>query len=552
MTELTEDLVREGYSVVLFVNFDATADALADRLQVGGVIRGGQTAQARAEIVDKFQENKFRVIVANIAAGGVGVSLHDVHGGHPRAAIISPSWNAKDLIQTLGRVHRAGGKTPSLQRVIFAANSIEEDIEKSVRKKLNQIEILNPEKSFAEPLTSSASGICYPHIPQTMQPDLPTQNAKSPSEKAHAKFSPSSLKSFEACPSYHTRDGETNAIAERGNRIHHALETGDYSQLLDEDERTVASMCHSFTIDLLESKGWKFPKLRRINELKLPIDLGEGVKTFGTCDVLAAHGEEAVLIDFKTGYGKIDDAETNAQAQAYVLGAFQKFPEIQKIEFYFVIPHRDEVSLGIYTRADIDRIKLRFNTVIRRAEAARAGDLPPEEAFKPAFGLCEYCGYQTRCQKLSDMMLSAAKKYDTLTHLPENIHGSANDDPKVLAEMLKIAPIVEAWASGVRKRCIDLAIQEGVEFPGFKKVERRAARSITSALGAYAAVKDEVPLIEFLEACDKVSISKLEEKFSATAKRGQKLNAKQLLECRLKDAGILKEDTGYIYLKQIK
>lgn len=552
MIELTEDLVREGHSVVLFVNFDATADALADRLQIGGIIRGGQSAEARAEIVEKFQSNKLRVIVANIAAGGVGVSLHDVHGGHPRAAIISPSWNAKDLIQTLGRVHRAGGKTPSLQRVIFAANSIEEDIEKSVRKKLNQIQILNPEKNFDEVLTYPSRELSCTHIPQTMQPDLPTQDVKSPSEKAHAKFSPSSLKSFEACPSFHTRDGETNAIAERGNRIHHALETGDYSQLQDEDERTVASMCHSFTIDLLESKGWKFPKLRRINELKLPIDLGEGIKTFGTCDVLAAHGEEAVLIDFKTGYGKIDDAETNAQAQAYVLGAFQKFPEIQKIEFYFVIPHRDEVSVGTYTRADIDRIKLRFNTVIRRAEAARAGELPPEEAFKPAFGLCEYCGYQTRCQKLSDMMLSAARKYDTITPLPENIHGSANDDPKVLAEMLKIAPIVEAWASGVRKRCIDLAIQEGVEFPGFKKVERRAARSITTALGAYEAVKDEVSLTDFLETCDKVSISKLEEKFSATAKRGKKNNAKQLLECRLKDAGILKEDTGYIYLKQIK
>ena len=562
--ELAEDLLREGHSVVIFVNFDATAEALRERLDVGGIIRGGQTAEEREAIVRAFQENKTRVVVANIAAGGVGVSLHDQVGGHPRAAIISPSWNAKDLIQTLGRVHRAGGKTPSLQRVVFAANSIEEEIERATRKKLEQIKILNPDENTLNEsapkvshLTLRCLGIPYLQQPTQPQPNLRSQSSMSssptqePSSRPHAKFSPSSLKYFEQCPSYRNRP-DTNAIAERGNRIHEALETGDFSKLQDEDERTVASLCHSFVVDLLESKGWRFPNLRRINELKVDIDLGGGVSTFGTCDVLAMRDKEALLIDFKTGWGKIDDAETNAQAQAYVLGAFQKFPELEKIEFYFVIPHRDEVSVGTYTRQDIDRIKLRFNTVIRRAEAAQNNELPYEQAYNPALALCEYCGHQAKCQKLADKMLMLARKHEPAFELPENVQGSQNNDPSILSNMLKLVPIVEAWASGIRKRCIDLAVQEGVNFPDFKRVERRAARSITSALGAFEAVKDEVPLEDFLAVCDKVSISKLEEQFAKNAPKGKKGNSKQLLECRLKDAGILKEEQGFIYLKQIK
>ena len=54
-----------------------------------------------------------------IQAGGVGVSLHDLHGGHPRMSIISPTWSGQDLKQVLGRIHRAGSKTPAIQKIVF-------------------------------------------------------------------------------------------------------------------------------------------------------------------------------------------------------------------------------------------------------------------------------------------------------------------------------------------------------------------------------------------------------------------------------------------------
>ena len=145
IVEMCEDLLAEGKSVAIFVNFEQTLNALFGKLQAE-TIHGGQPADVREESIRRFQNDEARVIICNTAAGGVGVSLHDVTGKHPRAAIISPDWNEKNIIQVVGRVHRAGGKTPSMQRILFAAGTIEEQVEKSVRKKINLLNHLN-EKS---------------------------------------------------------------------------------------------------------------------------------------------------------------------------------------------------------------------------------------------------------------------------------------------------------------------------------------------------------------------------------------------------------------------
>jgi len=162
MVDMVKDLLDEGKSVAVFVNFSATLDSLKEKMLtisfksdglsqklpiVCEVIDGRQSADEREKAIAAFQENSSRVVLANIAAGGVGISLHDTHGGHPRAAIISPDWNEKNILQVVGRVHRAGGKSPSMQRILFAAGTVEEKVEKSVRKKISLLRTLNEESS---------------------------------------------------------------------------------------------------------------------------------------------------------------------------------------------------------------------------------------------------------------------------------------------------------------------------------------------------------------------------------------------------------------------
>ena len=97
----------------------------------------------RQRCIDAFQNNKYKVIIAIIQAGGVGISLHDIHGYHPRLSLISPTWTGYDIKQALGRIHRAGAKTPALQRLIFCANTYEDKINDIIKRKLRNIDAIN-------------------------------------------------------------------------------------------------------------------------------------------------------------------------------------------------------------------------------------------------------------------------------------------------------------------------------------------------------------------------------------------------------------------------
>ena len=81
--------------------------------------------------------------MVNIAAGGTGLSLHDVMGDYPRVALISPTFSAKDYMQALGRIHRNGAKSHALQKILVAAGSVEETVVKSIQAKLANLNTLH-------------------------------------------------------------------------------------------------------------------------------------------------------------------------------------------------------------------------------------------------------------------------------------------------------------------------------------------------------------------------------------------------------------------------
>lgn len=141
--ELANDFLYNNYSVVIFVNFTQTLKTLSEYLKTDSIVYGEQDYNDRMNIIENFQENKTKIIILNIKAGGLGISLHDKYGGHPRVSLISPSWSSLDLVQALGRIHRAGGKTKSLQRIIYTANTIEENIADKLKIKLNNINSIN-------------------------------------------------------------------------------------------------------------------------------------------------------------------------------------------------------------------------------------------------------------------------------------------------------------------------------------------------------------------------------------------------------------------------
>lgn len=140
---LARDHIENGLSVVIFVNFHQNMEYLCKHLHTQCVIHGRQSLEERDSNVKKFQDNQTRIIICQIQSGGASISLHDVHGGHPRVSLISPTWSGQDLVQALGRIHRADGKSPCLQRIVFCSGTQEDKMCQSLREKLTNYQEIN-------------------------------------------------------------------------------------------------------------------------------------------------------------------------------------------------------------------------------------------------------------------------------------------------------------------------------------------------------------------------------------------------------------------------
>ena len=144
VASLAEDLIEEGNSVFLAVNYTATRLWLMDKLATDCVIHGGQTETERMEKINYFQSNQSKIIIGIIQACREGLNLHDVDGSCPRVSLIMPTPSVFDLKQVLGRVHRVGGKSKSIQYIIYAASvKIEENICEKLDEKIKRLDTLN-------------------------------------------------------------------------------------------------------------------------------------------------------------------------------------------------------------------------------------------------------------------------------------------------------------------------------------------------------------------------------------------------------------------------
>lgn len=130
---LAMEYIDQGKSVVIFVNFNETSTRLFEQLDpfiqdehqsFVTFINGSQSPEERRYNITSFQQDRSRVMIANIRAGGVGISLQDKNGTYGRVSLISPTWSSIELKQALGRIHRVGGRTPCIQRIVYCKGHV--------------------------------------------------------------------------------------------------------------------------------------------------------------------------------------------------------------------------------------------------------------------------------------------------------------------------------------------------------------------------------------------------------------------------------------------
>ena len=140
-TEVGQDFLDKGFSLVLFVNFRQTIDEMTKRFPEARII-DGQTP-GRDEAVDLFQDNTINTLIVNSAAGGGSLSMQDLTGFSPRVGLVMPNHSATSMQQVFGRLPRDGGKSTAVYRVLLAEGTIEVNIHRALQTKLNNIEMLN-------------------------------------------------------------------------------------------------------------------------------------------------------------------------------------------------------------------------------------------------------------------------------------------------------------------------------------------------------------------------------------------------------------------------
>lgn len=143
---LFEEMIREsieaGMSVIVFLNYCDSVDALAKRFNTT-CIYDGRNEKVRDENLKLFQENKEPLLITNIGAAKEGLNAGDELGGHPRISLISPTYSVQKLKQALGRIHRENSKTKSIQKIIYIADTPEEGVVDSVGQNLENMTLIN-------------------------------------------------------------------------------------------------------------------------------------------------------------------------------------------------------------------------------------------------------------------------------------------------------------------------------------------------------------------------------------------------------------------------
>jgi len=303
--------------------------------------------------------------------------------------------------------------------------------------------------------------------------------------RGHAEFSPSSLKYVAGCAGYESTSG-TNAAAEKGTRIHEALEVRDPSALHDEEEleiyEKIVKAEDEFNKSIFKDGGFE-----EMNEIQVHVDLGD-TSTWGTCDRFLVNGNKAIMADYKTGVSPIDSPRDNWQAKAYTLGAFQAFPEVEEIIFVFYIPVRDEVLHDSFTRDDIAGLTKQLKDVILEGEKIRpkwATGSPELEELSPSVN-CRFCKYEDRCPACGAIAVQVVER---LSMLPdEDVDINDPDDPQVLEQLWVVAKIVSNWATKIKAKAVDVA-KKGGEFPTLR----------LKSMGSTRTCSDNKKLIEIAE-----------------------------------------------------
>ncbi len=290
--------------------------------------------------------------------------------------------------------------------------------------------------------------------------------------------------------------GGSNQYAREGTFAHavaaHILNTdkipdvGSEFEFQDHDEEIVSEI----TEEMLEHVMIYVSHIRKhgktgVVKIEQHVDLSAFVRDamWGTADAIISKSRELVVCDFKYGFYPVplineelllDDtygelSHVNSQLLYYGAGAAHAHDwRHGEITLEIVQPRCMEVSnVQTITVKSEQLQKWATEDLWKAAHAATAEDAP-----LIAGDWCRFCPAMSICPEVRKVAqtMAASDFADVALQSPElpEIGGH-------IAEILRWAPIIDAWLRACEAHALNL-MQQGIKFPGFKLVEKRANR----------------------------------------------------------------------------
>jgi hypothetical protein len=391
-------------------------------------------------------------------------------------------------------------------------------------------------------------------------------------ESAHAKYGPSGAKSRHICPGHQGMPGSSDA-SEQGDRLHAVCEhNGDEDAAAQSYEKAKGKNWIPLTEEEWE---WVYMALVYISEIssnavltehKINLtSLGFPGMDFGTADRISLDGTKLDMVDYKFGWGAIDDVEKNFQFIIYALGLFSEFNEVQTITVHMVQPKLNVVDCHTWTRDEVPRlhaiIKASHDKVIQWEQTKDVSLLSVDPIN------CERCRHQGNCPKWHELGIATvtaveetgltkyedAKEQLTPSMIPALMNTTwdvASADPVKVAQFLACVPAFEAFFTKFKKYALEVNNLVG-ELPGFSVVQTAGKSDCISPVDVVKVVSEKFGCTpgEVIGTM-KPSLTELKALVSSKAARGEKGKLAEALIEELSDNGLILKSEGTSYLKR--
>lgn len=373
--------------------------------------------------------------------------------------------------------------------------------------------------------------------------------------RQHHRRSPSSLEMYAACAAYKKDKTADTTKADEGTRLHGYAERETIEGLEPEEAGWVQEVLNykNILIEELKAAGRGVLVLKEIKLNAFDITDGYGdvvilsslIEKNPTLDTDISVFDKADIIDYKFGAREVTDAKDNPQAQSYSLGAFAISNNIESATPHFLMPRLGIATVHTFTRADIEYLKLRIQTIIDRSTVE-------DPIPTPFYFACMTCGRRATCTALHKTVITVSKKYQAV-EIPEGPSLEAIiADPDQCAKLLKLKTLMAAWCKAVQAIVTDRVISQEVPMPVGYEIHTSEGRKsfsngqkifeIAQSLGI-TVTSEEIASISALP------VTKTEDLIKSKCPRGKKKETYEAFVAQLQAAGCVAYSDSSSYLK---